>query len=121
MRCPVLRSRTALRVCYAMSGTEIAHRQAVGCAATALKHPTTRGSPLRTCYAVSGTHIAYGGKRLRTWYAMSGTEIVYGATRIPMQSTRYHVILPSYAFATRCPVLTRDMPVPSYARCNFSY
>eukprot|EP00961_Rhodomonas_salina_P062130 834044-Rhodomonas_salina.1 len=51
-RCPILTSRIVcaipLRVCYTMSGTDIAHG----------------ATCLRVCYAMSGTDIAYGATRV---------------------------------------------------------
>eukprot|EP00961_Rhodomonas_salina_P301881 3940645-Rhodomonas_salina.2 len=75
--------RMVLRMCYTMSGTELAYGamrylrevrpkqlEALGGAVRAIS--------LRKCYAKSGTEIAYGAGSaisLRLGYAVSGTEI----------------------------------------------
>eukprot|EP00961_Rhodomonas_salina_P225435 3047881-Rhodomonas_salina.5 len=104
-----------LRGCYATSSTEIAFgatRTERGSTCAVL----TSGMVLLACYAMCGTELG----------PMCGTDIACGGTRQPSTvgvtcscsgKLRPPVqVLPSYARAMRCPVLTSCLVLAAYAR-----
>eukprot|EP00961_Rhodomonas_salina_P222624 3010590-Rhodomonas_salina.2 len=110
----------SLRVCYAISGAEIAYQPARRCGTdreyppTVLLSDVRYATPLRNCFAMSDTGQAYGVLSVlrevrycdRRAYAMSGTCIAYRGT-----GTGYL----SYARTTRC---ARMMLRRFYAMCG---